>query len=218
MKIEIEDIQELIKGELSSILEQKFETLQKQMSRSQGNTHPEQIESLTALIVQLNEKADVLKEEAINLLNAFHSPDERMDLLVRAVSKMEREKDIIHSCEKSQRKFMKHFYTSIFVSVGLAILFSISLSCNIIWKEDLSRAEVNDIKYRYLFLRNYNRNYLLKLDSLCNNKDRFEELREEVIQEEEYNNELARKQVEIQHLERKTREKQIEMDNLKRKF
>lgn len=222
MKIEIEDIQELINKELSSTLDQKFKVLQEKIEESQGLDLSGQIESISQQIEQLtksiNEETNVLIERTDCILKAFYVTSKQMDSLLRAVSKMEHEKDIIHSCEESQRKFMKRFYSSIFVSVGLAILFSISLSCNIIWKDDLSRSEVNDIKYRFLHLRNLGSESLSRLDSICNDRGEFKALRKKVIEEEKYNERLAKKWEEIQRLERKTQEKQIEMDNLKRKF
>ncbi|MBC5620293.1 hypothetical protein [Butyricimonas hominis] len=222
MKIEIEDIQELINKELSSTLDQKFKTLQEKIKESQSLDLSDQIESISQQIERLtksiNEETNVLTERTDCILKAFYVTSKQMDSLLRAVSEMEHEKDIIHSCEESQRKFIKRFYSSIFVSVGLAILFSISLSCNIIWKDDLLRSEVNDIKYRFLHLRNSNNDSLLKLDSVCNDKGEFNALRRKVIEKEKHNERLARKWEEIQCLERKTQEKQIEMDNLKRKF
>ena len=74
---------------------------------------------------------------------------------------------------------------------------------------------MNDIKYRFLHLRNSNNDSLLKLDSVCNDKGEFNALRRKVIEKEKHNERLARKWEEIQCLERKTQEKQIEMDNLK---
>lgn len=219
MKIEIEDIQELINKELSTMIDQKFKALQEKIKESQGLILSEQIESISQQIEQLtksiNEETNVLIERTDCILKAFYVASKQMDSLLRAVAKMEHEKDIIHSCEESQRKFMKRFYTSIFITIGLAILFSISLSCNIIWRDDLSRNEVNDIKYRLLHLRNSNNDSLLKLDSVCNDKGAFNALRRKVIEKEKHNERLARKWEEIQCLERKVQEKQVEMDLLK---
>lgn len=207
MKIEIEDIQELINKELSSTLDPKFKTLQEKIEVSQGLDLSDQIGSISQQIEQMtksiNEETNVLIERTDCILKAFYVASKQMDSLLRAVAKMDHEKDIIHSCEESQRKFMKRFYTSIFVSVGLAILFSISLSCNIIWKDNLSRSEINDVKYRFLYQRGYDRNFLMKLDSICNDRGGFKALRREVIEEEKYNERLAKKWEEIQYLEQK---------------
>ena len=54
MKIEIEDIQELINKELSSTLDQKFKTLQEKIKESQSLDLSDQIESISQQIERLH--------------------------------------------------------------------------------------------------------------------------------------------------------------------
>ena len=215
MKIEIEDIQELINKELSSTLDQKFKVLQEKIEESQGLDLSGQIESISQQIEQLtksiNEETNALIERTDCILKAFYVTSKQMDSLLRAIAKMEQEKDIIHSCEESQRKFMKRFYSSIFVSVGLGILFSISLSCNIIWKDDLSRSEINDIKYRLICLDNPNDNSLLKLDSICMNKKQYIAIKKSVINREKYSEKLAKEWKKIQCLQQEIQTRKIQI-------
>ena len=107
MKIEIEDIQELINKELSFTLDQKFKALQEKIEESQSLDLSDQIEGISQQIEQItksiNEETNVLTERTDCILKAFYIASKQMDSLLRAVAKMEHEKDIIHSCEESQR-------------------------------------------------------------------------------------------------------------------
>ena len=141
--------------------------------------------------------------------------DEKLEKFIQKITSLPMNQPVTQLDNKVLDKITKRFYKSIYVIIGLTILFSISLWLNFHWGTKLSSYKYNDIKYRKIRLDNMTLPFIMTLDSL--DSVGFKKLKKEVMIRERENERLSQEQSKLQRLEEKTLEQKEKVKKMKRK-
>lgn len=214
--------------DLIELINQKFTKIQSDNNKEslnhianfweQYNKSPviSSIEQLLRVVESLKNDIDKTGEENKEDFSELSiALDEKLEKFIQKITSLPMNQPVTQLDNKVLDKITKRFYKSIYVIIGLTILFSISLWLNFHWGTKLSSYKYNDIKYRKIRLDNMTLPFIMTLDSL--DSVGFKKLKKEVMIRERENERLSQEQSKLQRLEEKTLEQKEKVKKMKRK-